>query len=141
VSITQASAESTSITIYPELAGSADGAAVAIFSGFERRGDWVVPADLSATCVFGGGELDLTEARLTSAETVLTVICLFGGLEITVPDDMAVRGEVIGIFGGSDMPSGTVPVGAPTLIVKGAAIFGGVEVKRVSQRRRWRRGP
>lgn len=125
--------------VHRELAGAGDGSPVAIFSGFERHGDWVVPAELNATCIFGGGELDLSSARLTANETVITVVCLFGGLEITVPDGMAVRGEVIGIFGGSDMPNDTAPAGAPVLVVKGAAIFGGVEVKRLSQRKRRRR--
>jgi 8-oxo-dGTP pyrophosphatase MutT (NUDIX family) len=126
--------------VYRDLAGSAEGSPVAIFSGFERRGDWVVPAALNATCVFGGGEIDFTEARLTAAETVITVVCLFGGLEITVPDGMGVRGEVIGVFGGSDMPKGGAPAGAPVLVVKGAAIFGGVSVKRASERKGRRRG-
>lgn len=128
--------KSPSIPVEPSLAASADGPAVAIFSGFERRGEWVVAPELSATCIFGGGELDFTNARLTAPETVLTVVCLFGGLEITVPDDLAVRGEVIGIFGGSDIPSTSVPPGAPTLVIKGAAIFGGVSVKRPGVRRR-----
>lgn len=125
--------------VHRDLGGTTEGSPVAIFSGFERRGDWVVPAELNATCVFGGGEIDFTEARLTSMETTITVVCLFGGLEITVPDGMGVRGEVVGVFGGSEMPKSAGPAGAPMLVVKGAAIFGGVDVKRESERRKRRR--
>ncbi len=125
--------------VHRDLAGSGEGSPMAIFSGFERKGDWVVPAELNATCVFGGGEIDFSEARLTAMETTITVVCLFGGLEITVPDGMGVRGEVVGVFGGSEMPKSSAPAGAPVLVVKGAAIFGGVSVKRESERKKRRR--
>ncbi len=136
VTIARPAAESGVPAVHPDLAGTGDGAAVAIFSAFERTGDWVVPDHLAATCVFGGGTLDLSEARLTTAETVITVVCLFGGVEVTVPDGMAVRSEVIGVFGGTEVPKDPAPAGAPTLVLKGAAIFGGVEVKRISKRRK-----
>lgn len=118
------------IVVNSALAGMGDTSLVAIFGGFERKGGWTVPAELSATCIFGGGELDLTEALLTGQETVITAVCLFGGLEITVPDGMAVRSEVVGIFGGTEVPSDSGAPGAPTLVVKGAAIFGGIEIHR-----------
>lgn len=118
------------IVIDPSRAAQETEDAIAIFSGFKRTGSWTVPPEMSAVCVFGGGELDLTEAVLTAQETVLTVICLFGGVEITVPEGMIVRSEVIGIFGGTEVPKDSGQPGAPTLIVKGAAIFGGVEIHR-----------
>lgn len=118
------------IVIDPSRAAQETEDAIAIFSGFKRTGSWTVPPEMSAVCVFGGGELDLTDAVLTAQETVLTVICLFGGVEITVPEGMVVRSEVIGIFGGTEVPKDSGQPGAPTLIVKGAAIFGGVEIHR-----------
>jgi hypothetical protein len=109
----------------------AEGPIVAIFSGFTRKGAWTVPSEGTATCIFGGGELDFREAVLTSRETVLTTACIFGGLEITVPAGMAVRSEVVAILGGVELPP-TLPIGpdTPVLVLKGVAIFGGVEVKR-----------
>jgi hypothetical protein len=103
---------------------------VAVFGAFERKGAWTVPAEMTSTCIFGGGELDLTEAVLTSMETVLTATCIFGGLEITVPHGMVVRCEAIGVFGGSEVPKDVTPEGAPVLVIKGAAIFGGISVRR-----------
>jgi hypothetical protein len=125
------------IVVNSALAGMGDNSLVAIFGGFERKGGWTVPAELSALCIFGGGELDLTEAVLTGQETVITAVCLFGGLEITVPEGMSVRSEVVGIFGGTEVPSDSAPPGAPLLIVKGAAIFGGIEIHRPKKPKKW----
>ena len=124
------------VAVNASLSGQGDSSMVAIFSGFKRTGAWTVPAEMSAVCVFGGGELDLTEAVLTSQETVINAACIFGGLEITVPDGVVVRGEIVGIFGGSEMPGDVAPAGAPVIVVKGAAIFGGVEVHRPKKPKR-----
>jgi hypothetical protein len=125
------------IVVNASLAGMGDNSLVAIFGGFERKGAWTVPAEVSSLCIFGGGELDLTEAVLTSQETVITAVCLFGGLEITVPEGMTVRSEVVGIFGGTEVPSDAVQPGAPVLVVKGAAIFGGIEIHRPKKPKKW----
>jgi 8-oxo-dGTP pyrophosphatase MutT (NUDIX family) len=110
---------------------SSDTAGIAIFGAMSRKGAWVVPEQFNATCIFGGGELDFTEAQLTSRETVINGVCLFGGLEITVPEGIAIRNEAVGIFGGVELPPVIpLPADAPVLIIKGAAIFGGIEVKR-----------
>lgn len=125
------------ILVNAGLTGQGDASLVAIFGAFERKGSWTVPAESSALCIFGGGELDLTEAVLTAQETVLTAVCLFGGLEITVPEGMVVRSEVVGIFGGTEVPKDSGEPGAPVLVVKGAAIFGGIEIHRPKKPKRW----
>lgn len=125
------------IVVNSALAGMGDTSLVAIFGGFERKGGWTVPEELSALCIFGGGELDFTDAVLTGQETVITAVCLFGGLEITVPEGMAVRSEVVGIFGGTEVPSDSGVPGAPVLVVKGAAIFGGIEIHRPKKPKKW----
>jgi hypothetical protein len=104
--------------------------AVAIFSGVERKGGWVVPPQLVSVAIMGGVELDLTDAVLTSAVTEFQVFALMGGIEITVPPGVLVRNETIGIMGGTTTPEGEVPAGAPVLRITGAAIMGGVDVKR-----------
>lgn len=103
---------------------------VAIFGSFERRGTWTAPADIGAYCVFGGGDIDFTGATLTSSTTTINVLCLFGGLKVYVPAGMDVRSEAAGIFGGVEVAGGQSRPGAPQLVIKGAAIFGGIEVKR-----------
>ena len=125
------------VQMRPDLAAQGDGSLVAIFGAFERKGAWIVPPDVNATCIFGGGELDLTDAVLTSHETVITAAAIFGGLEITIPEGVAIRNESIGIFGGVELPGDFVPEGAPRVVIKGAAIFGGIEVRRPRGPKKW----
>jgi len=127
---------SGALVVDPSLAGQALGPAVAIFSGVERKGRWVVPSSQACVAVFGGIELDLTEAVLTAQETSIQVFALMGGIEITVPEGVAVRAEAIGFMGGTSSPTGEVPEGAPVLRIQGVAIMGGVDVKRPKQKRR-----
>jgi len=115
--------------VRPGMTTPGDVSPVAIFGEVKRIGAWTVPAEFNATCIFGGGQLDFTQAILTSRETVLTAVCLFGGLEIIVPEGMVVRSEAIGIFGGVNVPATPTAPGAPVLVIKGAAIFGGIDVK------------
>ncbi len=143
ISVTPPPAPSDSgFAVRPDLAAQGDTSMVAIFGGFERKGSWIAPPELSTVCVFGGGELDFAEATFTSQETVITAICLFGGLEITVPYGVTVRSEAVGVFGAAEVPRDASDVdaaaaGAPVLIVKGAAIFGGISVRRPKKPKRW----
>lgn len=116
--------------IDPSRADQAQGVAVAIFSGVERKGRWVVPDNQVCVAVMGGIELDLTQAVLTAQETQFTVFALMGGVEITVPEGVAVRMDAMGFMGGTSGPSDVAPPGAPSIRITGLAVMGGIEVKR-----------
>jgi len=104
---------------------------VAIMSGAQRSGPWLVPESYTAVAIMGGVELDLRDARFTAAEVTIRAFCLMGGVSITVPEDMEVDVSGIGFMGGFDhRPSGPGAPGAPRLRVVGFAMMGGVEVKR-----------
>ena len=63
----------------------------------------------------------------------------FGGLDIKVPEGIEVRDQTAGIFGGTDIHDvGSPAPGAPTLVIKGVSLFGGVSVHgpKPSKRRR-----
>ncbi len=95
-----------------------------------------MPAQLTAFALFGGVELDLTRATFAQDEVELLAIAVMGGVEITVPDGLTVQVDGMGIFGGFDQRAeGPGLPGAPLLRVKGAAVFGGVEVKRKPRRK------
>lgn len=126
----RASSGVTGVVVDPSLADQGQGAAVAIFSGVQRKGRWVVPASLPAVAVMGGVELDFTQAVLTSAETRVEVFALMGGIDITVPDGVAVRMDAFGFMGGTSQPQGEAPPGAPVLRFEGVAIMGGIDVHR-----------
>ncbi|WP_078556630.1 DUF1707 domain-containing protein [Streptomyces sp. PCS3-D2] len=105
--------------------------AVAVMSGFQRKGRWTVPPRFDAVAFWGGGELDLREADFAQREVVINCVAVMGGIEITVPPgvDVDVRGfGFMGAFDQRDSPGPTHP-GAPRVVVTGFAFWGGVEVK------------
>ena len=102
---------------------------IAVFGGSGRKGKWRVRKNNQAFALFGGIDLDLRNAVFEGRTIEMTAICCFGGLDIKVPRGMDVRNEVVGIFGGSDTSDvGDPQPGAPTLVVKGLALFGGVSI-------------
>ncbi|WP_189134959.1 DUF1707 SHOCT-like domain-containing protein [Wenjunlia tyrosinilytica] len=112
-------------------------AMVAIFGGASRKGRWRVGGSINAVAIFGGVEIDLTEAVFESPNVVINVTAIFGGAEIKVPENVTVRGGGgVGIFGGFDV-SGyeSGDPNAPVIHVRGLALFGGVEVKRKKGKR------
>jgi hypothetical protein len=119
----------------PAGAAAASSSVVAVFGAAARKGQWVVPASLTTVALFGGVELDLTAATFTARETEIIAGAIFGGIEITVPEGLAVQVDGIGVFGGFDQrAAGPGDPGAPLLRVRGGALFGGVEVKRRPRR-------
>jgi hypothetical protein len=104
---------------------------VAILGGFDRKGVWVVPQQLSVFAMMGGADLDLREAKFAAQEVVITVNCFMGGAQITVGPDVNVVMEGTGIMGGFSGPSGKAAyAGSPTVRIRGVAIWGGVSVER-----------
>jgi hypothetical protein len=103
---------------------------VNIFAGNNRKGAWDVPRAIRIINIFGGAELDFSDARFTSDTTYITVFCLFGGVNIRVREGMRSISKTLCIFGGVDnrSPSTTDP-DAPLLIVEGLCLFGGVDIR------------
>lgn len=107
-------------------------AAVAIMSGFQRKGRWTVPKRFTAVAFWGGGEIDLREANFADREVEINCIAIMGGAQIIVPPGVEVVVRGIGIMGGFDHSQEGVPgdPGAPRVIVTGFAFWGGVGVER-----------
>ena len=107
------------------------GMSVAILSGVDRGGTWVVPPRHSVVAVLGGVHLDLREARFSQREVTIDVFTLMGGVDIMVGDDVEVDVSGFGIMGGFDhRASGPGLPGAPKVRVGGLALMGGVNVRR-----------
>jgi hypothetical protein len=115
--------------------------AVAVLSGFERRGRWTVPKQLTCVTFLGGGELDLREANFADREVEINCVAIMGGVNIIVPPGVEVVVRGIGIMGGFDHRESGVPgePGAPRVIVNGFAFWGGVGVERKLTREERRR--
>ena len=106
-------------------------AGVGILGGFRRRGGWTVPRVFTSVCCMGGGELDLREARFAEREVTIRVYAFMGGVQIIVPDDAEVHVNGLGIMGGfDDKATGGGAPGAPRIIVKGVAVWGGASIER-----------
>lgn len=103
-----------------------------IFGGGERR----IASEFRGGDVmafFGGWNIDLTQADVSVEEAVIEANCMFGGIVIKVPGTWDVRVRGVGIFGGyGDHTRHPRPDEVPNpkrLVVRGVAMFGGVEVK------------
>ena len=102
---------------------------IAIFGGATPQGRWRVPKQSTAVALFGGVEIDLTEAVFESTEIEITGFWCFGGMEIKAPAGIEVRDRTAGIFGGTDIKGLGDPIpGAPVITIKGVSLFGGVSV-------------
>jgi predicted membrane protein len=85
------------------------------------------------TCVFGGTELDLTNAELAEGQNVIDVLTVFGGCTLVVPSDWDVKVEVTAVLGGvtdKHIPTKSYIVEPKKeLIIKGFVMMGGCEIK------------
>ncbi|MEU8479100.1 DUF1707 domain-containing protein [Streptomyces hygroscopicus] len=103
---------------------------MAIFGGSVRKGRWRVRRRTNALAVFGGVEIDLTEAVFEQQEIVIHVVAAFGGVDIKVPENVSLRSSGSGVFGGFDVKTYEAPdPDAPIVHISGFAVFGGVEAK------------
>ncbi|MFD5578602.1 hypothetical protein, partial [Streptomyces pseudogriseolus] len=106
--------------------------AVAVMSGFQRKGRWTAPRRFNAFAFWGGGEIDLREANFADREVVVNAVAIMGGIDVIVPPGVEVVVRGIGVMGGFDHREEGVPPepGAPRVIVTGFAFWGGVGVQR-----------
>jgi hypothetical protein len=114
---------------------------IAIFGGVTRSGRWRVRKNIKALTLFGGMDLDLRDAIFESPVVEISGFWCFGGLDIKVPEGLEVQDQTAGVFGGTDVRDVGVPApGAPTLVIKGMTLFGGVSVRGPKPtKRRWPR--
>jgi predicted membrane protein len=81
--------------------------------------------------LFGGIEVDLTEAHLKDGKADLDLMAMFGGIELHVPEGWVVKVSGLPLFGGWENKTKPPkdPEGAPVLTVHGTCMFGGVSIK------------
>ena len=106
--------------------------AVAVMSGFQRKGRWTMPRRFTCLAFWGGGEIDLREANFADREVEVNAIAIMGGVDVIVPPGVEVVVRGIGVMGGFDHREEGVPgePGAPRVVVTGFAFWGGVGVQR-----------
>ncbi|MEQ1624769.1 MAG: DUF5668 domain-containing protein [Sediminibacterium sp.] len=107
-----------------------------VFSGVQRS---VLSKNFQGgriSCVFGGAEIDLTQADI-NGKVNLKLEAVFGGIKLIVPAHWQVINEIDGVFHGVDdkrrAPAGAYNDVSKTLVLKGSAVFGGIEIKSIKQ--------
>ncbi len=110
---------------------------IAIFGGVERKGRWRLRRRSRAVAVFGGVDLDLSEATFDAPEVVIELFAIFGGVDVSLPEGVVVRNEASGIMGGISVKTGDAPPSpdAPVVVIKGVAFFGGADFH--PKKRKW----
>ncbi|EPA00234.1 hypothetical protein A33Q_0105 [Indibacter alkaliphilus LW1] len=105
--------------------------AQALFTGIERR---VMSKNLKGgkvSAIFGGTDIDLTQADLAEGAAI-NIEVAFGGVKLIVPSNWDLQINVTNIFAGVEDKRMFQPVTSgetKTLRIYGSVIFGGVEIK------------
>jgi predicted membrane protein len=105
----------------------------AVFGGGKRN---VTATDFKGgkiDAVFGGFEIDLRRAAIEGDSASLELNAVFGGIEVRIPESWSVVAKGAGVFGGfvdsTTQPDPRIYPVVKRLVVRGAAVFGGVELK------------
>lgn len=101
---------------------------VLIFSGSQKH---VVSSAFTGgkiLVLISGIEIDLTEVKPKSKTLEMEIVSIFGGTKLIVPKGWNVSSEGVGILGGFSNETAGGSTNNPKLTLRGAAIFGGVDV-------------
>ena len=100
----------------------------AIFSGSDRVYNDEAFSGSNLVAVFGGVDLDLRKAKFEK-DTVIKAFCLFGGIDIKVPEDVQIKIKSGFVFGGvSDDRKGDESKGKHIIYLDAAGGFGGISI-------------
>jgi hypothetical protein len=103
---------------------------VSILGGSDLAGQWPVPKTIRVFSLFGGNDIDFTDARFSSPNVTIEVFSLFGGVDIYVPENVNVISKAFCILGGvSNKAASIAPRNAPTITVKGLVLLSGLDIK------------
>lgn len=95
---------------------------------FDYDDEEITAAKIGA--VFGGAKCNLTDAKIKNGSR-LNLMCVFGGADILVPENVNVKVNTFCLFGGISDKRVIKPTdnAAVTLVINGFCIFGGADIK------------
>ncbi len=96
----------------------------AIFSGSEHKIKSVLN-DMDITAIFGGVDLNMRGATLENDITI-DAICLFGGIDILVPEDCIIVVNGTPIFGGIENKA--LQGSGKKITINATCVFGGIDI-------------
>lgn len=105
-------------------------AAVAIFSGIELNGQFILPKEYRISAIMGGCLIDLSRARLESPYSTIHITAIMGGVQIFVPKGIRIEIDGFPIMGGisKHVADEDLPHDAPVIHLHCKAIMGGIEI-------------
>ena len=101
---------------------------VLVFSGMNKKFVSNSFKGATITAIFGGAEVDLSDVKTTDKELTLEFTAVFGGIRVKLPKTWSVSSDGVGILGGFENSTRQEGKTSTKVRVKGAAIFGGVEL-------------
>lgn len=106
----------------------------AVFSGSDKVYKDEPFTGSNVIAIFGGANLDLRKAKFTK-DTVIKAFCLFGGIDIKVPEDVMIKTRSGFFFGGiSDDRKSDEAKGKYTIYIDAAGGFGGLTISDKSKK-------
>ncbi|MGA3235248.1 MAG: DUF5668 domain-containing protein [Bryobacteraceae bacterium] len=106
---------------------------VAVFGGGKRKINTDNFKFAKFDAVFGGFEIDFREANIMGDSATVEINAVFGGAEVRIPTNWSAVIQAAGVFGAftdnSTQPNAATTPNFKRLYFKGAAVFGGVNVK------------
>jgi class 3 adenylate cyclase len=104
---------------------------VGIMGAGKVRGRWRPASRVTAIAFWGGCHLDFRSAEIDGPEVEVTAVAVMGGVDIVVPEGIAVELGGVAIMGGKELRVADVArrPGAPVIRVRAFAFWGGVTVR------------
>jgi hypothetical protein len=105
----------------------------AVFGGGKRKINTDDFKYAKFDAVFGGFEIDFREANIIGDSATVEINAVFGGAEVRIPTNWSAVIQAAGVFGAftdnSTQPNAASTPNFKRLYFKGAAVFGGVNIK------------
>jgi hypothetical protein len=105
----------------------------AVFGGGKRKINTSDFKFAKFDAVFGGFEIDFREANIMGDSAIVEINAVFGGAEVRIPMNWSAVVQAAGVFGGvtdnSIQPNLAATPNFKRLYIKGAAVFGGINIK------------
>ncbi len=105
---------------------------LALFSGNTSKVSSQLFAGGQITAIFGGADVDLSQASTKLPEVNLTITALFGGADLVIGDGWRVEVHGTPLFGGIDEKRRTeliISEEKPLLKINATVLFGGIDIK------------
>jgi len=102
---------------------------VAVFSEVRKEGAWIPPRQINAKTVFGGIILDFSGVEVPVDGVDIELDVIFAEATIILPPGLNADVDCTAMLGSVEDKSQPGAPGAPTVRVRGGAVFGGIYVK------------